>query len=366
MKIGFFTDSYFPQVNGVTYTLASWRKLLERRGHEVSIYYPAAEYEPATGEYPLPSIGFRYYPDYKIAYLLGKLPGIADLDIIHQHGMYSMAMIALGKAWWHKKPKVSTFHTPGGPYMGYLPGNRFCGSLYRGAYNTYERLLLNRFDYVTTGSPVIRDMLEKNRINGVEVLSNGIDLKLFEPKDEDRFRRRHEIPNGPLIGFCGRIGFEKHLEDLIRAAKDFRGTVLIAGDGPALGAYKEMAKRSPNVMFVEFIEREGLAEFYSALDVFVFPSHCETQGLVALEAMACATPVVCAPVLALSETVEDGVTGFHYRPDDPDDLLAKVRLCYTSMDELSSNCIKNASRHSIEKSVDRLEMIYEEVIAARQ
>lgn len=364
MRIGFFTDSYFPQVNGVTYTLHSWKRELELRGHRVLIYYPRAEYEPKADEYPVSSIGFSYYPGYRIAYLRGRLPKVADLDIIHQHGMYTMALIALSKAWWHRKPKISTFHTPGGPYIDYLPASRFLAPAYKKAYLAYERLLLNSFDHVTTGSDVIRDMLSVNGVRDIEVLSNGIDPDLFRPAQKDVFRKKHGVGKGPLIGFCGRIGFEKRLEDLIGAAKLFEGTVLIAGEGPALGHYKKMASDADNIVFLGFIERNELSCFYSALDAFVFPSHCETQGLVAVEAMACGTPVVAAPVMALRSTVEHGLTGYHYDVGDHKDLVEKVMLCQKNRKRLSKACVKKAKEHSVKKTVDRLEQIYESFIRA--
>ena len=60
MKIGFFTDTYFPQINGVTYTISLWKKELEKLGHEVFVYYPDDEsYTPARNEVPLPSFPYR-------------------------------------------------------------------------------------------------------------------------------------------------------------------------------------------------------------------------------------------------------------------------------------------------------------------
>ncbi len=358
MKIGFFTDTYFPQVNGVTFTLQAWCRELERRGHEVSIYYPSGDYAPGVREHPFRSVGLWFYPEYRVTLPLRVPKDTSHLDVVHQHGVYGMAFAGLRASWAHKTPRVLTFHTPGDEYLGYLPGNRILGGVYRSAYLLWERRMFNAYGHVTTASPVIRDRLIGNGVRDVEVLSNGIDLKLFGRVGAEEFRRRHGISTERVIGFCGRLGYEKHVEDLIGAADSFDGTVLIAGAGPAEEYYKRIAEGKRNVRFLGFLPRETLREFYSALDVFVFPSFCETQGLVALESMACGTPVVAVPVLALKSTVEDGVTGYHYRPKDVGGLLSRVGECYGNMGRLRTGCLKEAARNSVEATVDRLEEMY--------
>jgi 1,2-diacylglycerol 3-alpha-glucosyltransferase len=144
MNIGFFTDSYFPQINGVTFTLQAWRGELERRGHKVFIYYPGGDYTPGEREYPFPAVNFKYYPGYRIATPLGVPKDTKQLDIIHQHGLYGMAFAGLRASWAHKTPKMLTFHTPGDEYLRYIPGNRMFGGIYRGIYMAWERWLLDR------------------------------------------------------------------------------------------------------------------------------------------------------------------------------------------------------------------------------
>ncbi|MFH0861541.1 MAG: glycosyltransferase [Candidatus Altiarchaeota archaeon] len=358
MNIGFFTDTYFPQVNGVTYTLEAWKKELQERGHEVSVYYPSGAYCPNEREYPFPSFRLWFYPDYRVAFPLRVPKGTEKLDIVHQHGIYGMAVAGLrvARAW--KIPKLLTFHTPGDEYLDYLPGSSVLKGVYRRAYLLWERRMFNAYGHVTTASPVIRDRLLGNGVNDVEVMSNGIDLDLFQKVDACGFRKRHGVTDEKVIGFCGRLGYEKHVEDLITAADGFDGTVLIAGSGPAEDYYRRLAAGRKNVKMLGFLPREGLREFYSALDAFVFPSFCEAQGLVALESMACGVPVVAVPVLALKSTIEDGVTGYHYEPGNKKELLERVADCYANRRSLGAGCLKEAKRNSVEATVDRLEELY--------
>jgi len=92
--------------------------------------------------------------------------------------------------------------------------------------------------------------------------------------------------------------------------------VVLAGDGPARADLQARAADRENVRFLGFLDREELATFYSTLDVFAFPSPVETQGLVALESIACGTPVVAVDSGALSESIDDGTSGYHYQPGD--------------------------------------------------
>ena len=359
MNIGFFTDTYFPQVNGVTFTLKAWKERLEKRGHQVYIYYPAGEYKPGERETPFKSIEFKAYRGYRIAMPLRIAKHTGHLDIIHEHGLYGMAISGWLAAKLNGKPKMLTFHTPGDEYVSYLTGNRPLGRILAGTYLLWERILLNSFDHVTTASPVVKERLAANGIKDAEVLSNGIELELFHRTDTKEFRRRHDIKSKRTIGFCGRLGYEKHLEDLINAADSFDGTVLIAGSGPAEEHYRKLAEGKGNVRFLGFISHDTLREFYSALDVFIFPSFAETQGLVALEAMACGTPVVGVPVLALKTTIRDGDTGYHYTPGNTEELLKRIDDCYRNTDKLRKNALKEAEANSMEKTVNRLEEIYD-------
>jgi 1,2-diacylglycerol 3-alpha-glucosyltransferase len=362
MKIGFLTDTYFPQVNGVTFTIQAWKDELEKRGHEVGIYYPRGGYKPCEGEIEFPAMDFRFYEGYRLAIPWNISKKTKNLDILHQHGLYTMALAGIWSSVKNKTPKILTFHTPGDEYTDYLPLSKHLGWAYKKGYLLWERWLLNRYGKITTASPVIRDRLLQNKIKDVEILSNGLDLRLFHKVETENFRDMHGITAEKVIGFCGRLGYEKHVEDLIAAADEFEGQVLIAGEGPAKKYYEKLSEKKKNVKMLGFIPRHDLRQFYSALDVFVFPSFCETQGLVALESMACETPVIAVPVAALKTTIDDGETGYHFMPKDPKDLLLKVDKCYENMAKLRKACLKKARENSIKNTIDKLETIYSGII----
>ncbi|MFC7137239.1 glycosyltransferase [Halobaculum litoreum] len=201
----------------------------------------------------------------------------------------------------------------------------------------------------------------------VEVVPNGVDTDFFArpPDDEVRaFRRRHDLPapgEAPLVGYTGRHGFEKELEEIppAVAAADGEPTLVFGGDGPAREAVREACEAAGvDARFLGFLPREELPAFYAGLDAFLFPSPVETQGLVALEANACGTPVVGVNAGALADTVDDGVTGAHYPRGDTAAFAAAIDRTLADRDALSAACLDRRDATSVEHAVDRLAEVY--------
>jgi 1,2-diacylglycerol 3-alpha-glucosyltransferase len=198
----------------------------------------------------------------------------------------------------------------------------------------------------------------------IEVVDNGVDVDRFRPVDTEDFLAKHDVPTDrPLVGYTGRHGYEKDLRQLVHAAEDLEVTLLFGGDGPAREDLEAAAADSDaEAVFLGFLDRAELPAFYSALDVFGFPSPVETQGLVALEANACGTPVVGVDSGALSDTVADGVTGYHYPKDDVETFRAKIRRAIEERDRLSQNCLQRREQTSVSHSIERLGEIYEDLL----
>lgn len=359
MNIGIFTDSYFPQVNGVVYTIDAWKKSLEEDGHQVYVYYPDSDYEPGEREYPFRSCEFKFYEGYQIGFPTKIARKSRQLDIVHLHGLFTMAMAGMYVSRRLDLPRILTYHTPADDYINYLTTNRKLKKSLMKLYNFWEKRLLKSCDLVTVPTQQVKKrLLEKGVDQNIRVLSNGIDLSMFYYVDPTKFKEKFDIEKEKVLGFCGRFGYEKHLEDIISLADDFDGDILLAGKGPAEKHYRDLAKDKDNVRFLGFLDREELRGFYSALDFFIFPSTAETQGLVALESMAHGVPVIGADALALRETIESGKTGFLYEQGNVDDLKNKLDEAYGKRESLSENCLKEVQKHSLEHTVNELEEIY--------
>lgn len=357
-----FTDTYLPTVNGVSYTVATWREKWHADGGRMAVVYPRADREPAPGEFPVPSLPFPAYDGYRLG--LPSVPSGLSGDVVHAHTPFGVGLSALRFARDRKLPVVCSYHTPIEEYAGYLsPPEALHAKLRRGC-RRYERWFLDHADRIVTPSPAARDHLEGivGVTSPIEVLSNGVDTDFFRPTDSD-FRERYGLGDGPLIGYTGRHGHEKNLDELLDAVAESDWTLVLAGDGPARPALETRAARLDlDVRFVGFLAREALPGFYSALDVFGFPSPVETEGLVAREAIACGTPVVAADAGALAETVTEGETGYHYQPGDIEGFGRAIERALAGRARLGERSLAERESISVERSLDRLEAIYDSVL----
>jgi 1,2-diacylglycerol 3-alpha-glucosyltransferase len=359
--VAVFTDTYLPTVNGVTYTVNTWRDHWRDRGGRMPVIYPNDEdYNSASGEFSVPSVPFLFYEGFRFG-----VPSIPDElpapDVVHAHTPFMLGLAGRRLAAKHDVPLVVSYHTPAHEYADYI-SDAFA-SVIRRAADRYEGWFFRGADAVVVPSETAAQTVDTGS-TPTRVISNGVDIERFQPVDEATvaaFRDRQGLPSGPVVGYTGRHGYEKRLEDLLAATEDLDITVAIGGDGPAREDLEAQARGRDDVYFLGFLDRDDLATFYSMLDVFAFPSPVETQGLVALEAIACGTPVVAADSGALSETVDDGVTGYHFPVGDADRFRATIDRALSEVGSLSETCLQQRDRLSVEHSIDRLAEVYDEV-----
>jgi glycosyltransferase involved in cell wall biosynthesis len=285
MRIGFFSDSYFPGIDGVTYTLESWKERLEERGHEVYIIYPESDdYEPREREIPVRSVPNPFYPGYNI-----PLPSSLDfpeLDIVHCHTPTPLGWAGKLYSITNNVPTVYTHHTPIEQYFDQNMPDRIAGVLGK-LYVPLEERFLSSFDKVITNTEEGRRDIETVKLDA------GVDMRFFQPvKTEEE---------ETVIGYSGRASSEKNLDKVIEMSKKIETKLIIVGEGPA--REKVEADAPENVKFRDFMDREKLPEYYSRLDVFVTASTGDTLGLSPLEANACGTPVVAPHTHPFDKTV---------------------------------------------------------------
>ncbi|MFC7166467.1 glycosyltransferase [Halospeciosus flavus] len=360
-----FTDTYLPTVNGVTYTIATWREHWEERGGRMDVVFPESEaYTSDAGEHPVGSISFPFYEGFRVG--TPTVPdAVRDVDVVHAHTPFAVGMGGYRLARSEDLPLVANYHTPTSEYADYVVPS-FGEPLVERVTRRYEKWFLERADLVLTPSEATRDYLadDLDVSTPVEAFPNGVDLERFRPVNPEAFLERHDlIEERPLVGYTGRHGYEKCLEDLVEAAAGLDATIVLGGDGPARDDLETLAAHlDVDARFLGFLDREELPEFYSALDVFAFPSPVETEGLVALEANACGTPVVGVDSGALSETIDDGVNGYHYAPGAVDAFRTQIERALVDEETLAAHCLDRREEIGVERSVDRLEDVYERLL----
>jgi D-inositol-3-phosphate glycosyltransferase len=212
------------------------------------------------------------------------------------------------------------------------------------------------------------------------VVPCGVDLDLFAPMEQEAARRKLGLRDGErVILFVGRIEPLKGIDILISAAARLHGaddenfTVLIVGgDARAeseLAQLREQARLldvDHHISFVGAVDHEELPLYYNAADVCVVPSHYESFGLVAVESMACGTPVVASRVGGLTSTISDGETGYLIPRRSPEPFAQRLELLLE--DEELRASLGRAAREAMERYRwgnvgDAVARLYDEVLA---
>jgi len=331
MRIGFFSDTYTPQINGVVTSIKLFADALERQGHEVYIFAPTPR-QPTDGPriVRIPSVPFAFQPEMRLASIYSahayRLARRANLDVIHSHDPFAVGLFGLAVAKQFRLPYVHTYHTLYPEYVHYVWETRFT----RAMAERLSREFCDQCDLVLAPSTKIERALEEWGVTApIELLPTGVDASKFSSHDAGdaaEFRRRFGIPaKDKLLTFVGRVGLEKNLDLLVDAfarVKTAHTRLLIIGDGPyrsELDAHIEDLGIADRVTFTGYLQRPDVATALGTSSLLFFASTSETQGLVVGEAMASGLPVVAVQDLAVGDAVIDGVNGY-LTPERPGDL----------------------------------------------
>jgi len=375
LTIGFFTDTYLPEVNGVVTSLQSATKALRRRGHRVIIVAPsnASPVEDDPDVFRFRSTPFPFYPQFRMAFplpgrVLATLPRM-PFDVIHAHSLFFISCLGAYLAQARRIPLALTYHTRLAEYAHYLPvHHRITGP----QVVWLSREFANRCDFVVAPTQEIAKLLRSYGVETkLEIVPTGVDMEVFraEPEAADDFRARHD---GPIALFAGRLSTEKNIGLLIDAfagvrRRGVRATLVIAGEGPQEAVLRarvaELALQDC-VVFTGAVAPAQLGALYRAADAFVFPSTSETQGLVLIEAMAHGVPVVAVDCPVSREVVR-GAAGLLVERS-PEALAAGiVSLLAAPSDERARRraaALAAAAPFSSDAIAERLELCYQRAL----
>jgi glycosyltransferase involved in cell wall biosynthesis len=379
MRIGFFTDTYTPQINGAVSSIRLFSAALERLGHEVYIFAPTPR-QPGDGPriVRIPSVPFAFQPEIRLASLYSqqayRLAQRAKLDIVHGHDPFAIGLFGLAVAKRFRLPYVHTYHTLYPEYVHYVWETRFT----RAMAERLSRDFCDQCDLVLAPSTKIEKVLKEWGVTRpVVILPTGVDAGRFaatDPAEAARLRVRFGIPEGDrLLIFVGRLGREKNIQLLIEAMaliKTPGARLLVIGNGPYRSELDRRIARlgvGDRVTFTGYLQREDVAAAYAASDAFFFASTSETQGLVLAEAMASGLPVVAVDDLAVADAVADGVNGFLV-PERAEDLAAAADRVLGDPEmraRMSAESLKRADALCIDRMAEKLAGVYTDLIAGR-
>jgi len=322
MNILMLTNTYLPHVGGVARSVDAFAREYRRRGHRVLIVAPQFEGTPPREEdvIRIPAIQRFNGSDFSVRLPIPGLlsAALADFkpDVIHSHHPFLLGDTAVRIAARYARPLVFTHHTMYEHYTHYVPGDwprmaRFVKRLATG--------YANLCDLVFAPSESVAAILrQRGVLVPIEVLPTGVEIERFAAGDGQRVRQEAGIPSEAfVIGHVGRLAPEKNLDFLARAVarvvrRHRHAHFVVVGAGPSEA---EIRRRFADPRLADRLHLLGprtgqaLADAYHAMDVFVFASLSETQGMVLTEAMAAGVPVVALDAPGAREVVVDGRNG---------------------------------------------------------
>jgi 1,2-diacylglycerol 3-alpha-glucosyltransferase len=428
MRIGLFTDTFRPSINGIVFVIESLKRELEALGHEVYVFCPAKSMRPSkTAELyeeddhivRFPSIKGAFFDDYDTSIFFPPrvVQQIRDLelDVVHVFTPSQVGLIGIQAAKKSNTPFIIQHSTDlyefSADYPAVLPGVLAMVAILMpqtvklGRKDIYEVIKLYRprrgvtkwnKDIIKSSITILyskadaiialsqkslkqlKSWQEHEKYHyDISCLPNGVDALPKPTAAEVRaFRQLHNIDEkDEVFGFVGRLGKEKNLDMLIPtleyvAHKRPNARLLFVGDFEYREALEELTAESEyadRITFTGALPREKLGVAYSCMKVFVFPSLKDTQGWVLHEAAHAGLPIVLID-RDVSEVVHDGENGLMV--DDSPEAMSEAILRLLSDEQLyetmSKNSKKLAKKFTEKHHVAQLEKLYRQVIAAKK
>ena len=340
MNICMFTNTYLPHVGGVARSVSAFTEGLRKLGHRVLVVAPVFKGSSRSGETEegvlrVPAIqnfnGSDFSVRLPLPFLIDDRVKAFNPDIVHSHHPFLLGDAALRTARSYHLPLIFTHHTLYEQYTHYVPFDskamkRFVIHLVTEYANLCDAV-------IAPSRSVARLLRDRGVTQSISEVPTGIDTAFFEAGDGSRFRQRHHIADDHLvIGHLGRLAGEKNLPYLARAVCRFlkghsKACFLVAGKGDAeedICRIFAEAGQMDKLIKIGILTGTDLADAYQAMDLFVFASKSETQGLVVAEAMAAATPVVALNASGVREVVQDGINGFLLRSNASETRFAEA------------------------------------------
>lgn len=424
MRIGLFTDTYRPSINGITFVVESLKHQLEALGHEVYVFCPARSMRPSQhAEYVaesdhiirFPSVRSGFFDDFDISLIFPPtiLRQIAEmkLDIVHVFTPSQVGLLGINAAVRNDIPFIIQHCTDLYEFIENYPsvlpgvlaliGIIFPTSIKLNLKDVQEIVKLYRPQRgITAWSQAIVSKaitLLNSKADAVIALSPKSYTQLKSWQDEDYTYPLTLMPNGvnaipkptatrlqafreqwglrksdEVYGFVGRLGEEKNLEILIRSFDKVckvrpRTKLLFVGDFGYRATLETMAAESKypdRIIFTGAMPREQLGVAYAALDVFAFPSLKDTQGWVLHEAAHARLPIVLIDQ-GVSQVVRDGENGYFARNNATDFARKVISLLGspTTRTRFGARSKQLAVRYTEKTQTKKLARLYQTIIA---
>lgn len=359
MKIA-MVGQFPPHVGGVGVHIHTLSKRLVEMGHEVYVItYPHKDIRDIDGIHVIGTKGinvpgvrglmFKMSAKKELEALLKS----QDIDLIHGHYLFPAGAAAVEVG---KKYNVKTYVTAHGSDMFEVYKKQpFMRPVIKNVLKSADSVLAVsnalRHEIIATG---VKGIADKTKLSW-----NSVDIDKFSNKDDDSFKREHELSDKPIVLFIGNLIKRKNVDSLLEAKKvagsDYY--LVVVGNGPLFKKLKKKAEDEniPDVIFTG--ARNDVENIIPSCDVLVLPSFSESFGLVLIEALACGKPVIGSDVGGIMEIITDDV-GELINPEDVSSIAGAIDKMIDD-DEYRNALSMNARKRA--KDFSKVDVPYEEL-----
>lgn len=387
MKIAIYSDTFPPQINGVSKIVYDSAVELVKLGHEVCVFTISSGIKDKHQDelfkklgfniVRIPSIPIYVYPGFRLALPLGfsnrKLKKF-NPDIIHTHTPFSVGWELVLPSKLLHIPVVGTYHTFFNfylkhAYLDYKWVNKWSWD--------YTLDYYNNCNIILCPSKSLADELKSHKLKKpVQILPNGINTNLFIPVPsilkKQELKKKWKIERKSLV-YMGRLSYEKSVDLIIKAMAEMVKQVptlklLILGDGPERKKLEKLVSElnlKKNIIFLGFVYDKKLVEALQVNDIFLTASKTENMPLSVMEAMAVGLPVIAVDALGVPELVKNNVNGYLVQPDNCSQIVKKTLELLRDDEKIKTfgkASRKKAVDYSLENMAKSFEKIYKEII----
>lgn len=385
MRIGLFTDTYPPFINGVSTSVLMLKQGLEKLGHEVYVVTVNSEsfsYKKEDNVLRVPGVPIGIF-DYRLTSLYPlkarKIIKNWNLDVIHTHTEFGIGSFARLISKQYNIPLVHTYHTMYEEYIYYIT---------KGYFDTASKKLVEyltlflcdkTIDELIVPTKKTCDLFkQKYKVKrDVHIIPTGIDVTRFYKENNStelvaKLKKDLGLKKDDyVILYVGRIAKEKNIEFLINNLKDIvkktpKAKMVIVGDGPDMKELIELTDKNSlnkNVIFVGKVPWDEVPRYYQMANVFATASTTETQGLTVIEAMAASKPVVAIKDESFELVITDKQDGFFFTNDkEYKELINKLYMDKKLSDKVSRQARITANSYSAEVYASRVLEVYKMVV----
>lgn len=391
MRIGLFTDTYPPEINGVANSTYILKTELEQMGHEVYVITTNSEGGISTHweengrtlRFKGAELKFLYGYVMTSPFHFKALQEIRQLklDVIHAQTEFGVGIFAHICSNQLDIPLVSTYHTTYEDYTHYinLLNSRTVDEYAKKVVGRLSKLYGNSSVRVIAPSEKTKQMLERYHIRrDIDVIPTGLQLNSFSPDHADpekthEIRSRYGIADDDvLLVSVGRLAEEKSVDVVVDAVRKAVGSglrirLLIVGGGPDFEKTAEEVRTSGLSDVISLsgpVPKEQIPDIYRSADAFISASLTETQGMTFIEALASGIPLFARYDDVLKDLVQEGETGWFYR--DADDFGTCFRsfleLPQSRKEEIRQACVRRVASYSSRTFAERVLEVYEKAL----